>query len=134
MPPLHLAAGSKILVDSSVWVDFTRGKPETSPIIELLEENRVLKHIFVEAELRAGQLAIHRESFFNFFAFLESAPVIPFDELFQFIERRKAFAKGVSFVDIALLLSAMAIGAQLWSHDKNLITLANEFDFDVYRI
>ena len=132
MPPLRLAAGSRILVDSSVWVDFTRGKPETKPIIDLLEENRVLTHIFVEAELRAGQLAIRRESFFELFAQLEYAPVIPFDELFTFIERRKAFAKGVSFVDISLLLSALAIGAQLWSHDKNLVALADEFDFDVY--
>lgn len=92
----------------------------------------MLTHIFVEAELRAGQLAIRRESFFELFAQLEYAPVIPFDELFTFIERRKAFAKGVSFVDISLLLSALAIGAQLWSHDKNLVALADEFDFDVY--
>ena len=50
-------------------------------------------------------------------------------EVLIFIEQHKIFGKGCGYVDIALLTSALlSEGTRLWTLDKRLCALAQEFD------
>jgi predicted nucleic acid-binding protein len=58
-----------------------------------------------------------------------------YDELNETIHRNeKLFAKGVSFVDVMLIMSAMTVGERIWSLDKTLITLANQLQLETLNL
>lgn len=124
------ADAMRTLIDSTVWIAYLRKTIDSSIVKELIANDKALTHILVEAELRAGNLSIDREDFFSALHCLDHAPMIAFDEAFQFVEMRKLFAKGVSFVDVMLIMSALTVGARIWSLDKNLVQLANQLQLE----
>lgn len=42
---------SKILVDTSIWIDYFKGKDKAFPLIELIEGNRIVTNDLILAEL-----------------------------------------------------------------------------------
>ena len=71
---------------------------------------------------------------YSLFTTQTNAPMLAFDEVFQFIEVKKLFAKGVSFVDVMLIMSALTVGARIWSLDKNLVHLANHLQLATLKL
>ena len=58
---------------------------------------------------------------------LPQAPVVTEDEALDFIERRKLMGRGVGYVEVHLLASAVLTGsATVWTHDKRLASLADD--------
>jgi predicted nucleic acid-binding protein len=131
---LRRADVMKTLIDSSVWIAYFRKTIDSTVLNELIANDEALTHILVEAELRAGNLSIDRQDFFSALHCLNYAPMIAFDEVFQFIEAKKLFAKGVSFVDVMLIMSALTVGARIWSLDKNLVQLANHLQLATLKL
>ena len=112
----------KIIVDTNIWIDFLLGKPHAQGIQDLAPKFQILRHIWIEAELRAGNLK-KQNHFLEYFKALPEAKLIPFDILFQFIEKEKLSAKGYSFVDIGIYAAAQMGGYYVWTNDKNLKSL-----------
>jgi hypothetical protein len=53
--------------------------------------------------------------------------VVMEDEALDFIERRKLMGRGVGYVDVHLLASAVLTGsATVWTRDKRLASLADD--------
>ena len=111
-----------ILVDTSVWVDHLRlSEPG---LIELLERSAVAMHPFVVGEIACGSLR-DRSSILELLQDLPAAVVAESAEVLHFIERHALHGKGIGYVDVHLLASAVLTGgARLWTRDLKLLRVA----------
>jgi hypothetical protein len=110
-----------ILVDTSVWVDhFRHGNDELNA---LLERNSVVTHTFVIGELACGTLH-RRAEILALFANLPPALVVEHDEALAFLTARKLPGRGLGWIDVHLLASAIATPATLFTLDKRLADAA----------
>ena len=110
-----------ILVDTSVWVDHLRNGEEG--LIELLQEDAVLTHPLVIAELACGNLS-HREEIIDLLRSLPAAPLAAHDEVLDFIAAERLHGTGLGAVDAHLLASARLAHASVWSKDRALCRAA----------
>ena len=106
-----------ILVDTSVWVDHLRkGSRELSA---LLNEGLVVCHPYVIGELACGNLR-NRVEILSLLAALPSATAAGHDEALRLVSERKLHGKGLGWIDVHLLASALLTGCALWTKDKAL--------------
>jgi predicted nucleic acid-binding protein len=112
-----------ILVDTSVWIDHFHSSDED--LKELLLSGQVCIHPYVLGELSCGNISNRKEVL----SLLKALPGIDFvldEEVFMFIEERKLYGKGLGFVDIHLLASAIIFQVPVWTRDKILKRIAGE--------
>jgi predicted nucleic acid-binding protein len=117
-----------ILVDTAVWIDFWKKRPHTDALVELLEDDQILVHDFVMAELAVGNLgpAHVRDEILSGLLRLPRAPLVSLDELLMLIRTQRLERRGLGAVDAHLLASARLVSAQLWTTDKALVSAAEE--------
>ena len=116
-----------ILVDTSVWIDHFHHTDED--LIELLLSNQVCIHPFVLGELNCVNIS-NRKEVFSLLRTLRSIDLVLDEEVFVLIEDRKLFGKGLGFIDIHLLASAMIHHIPIWTRDKSLNRVAGELGID----
>ena len=58
-------------------------------------------------------------------------PVANHDEVLAFVESRRLMGRGLGWVDMHLLASAVLAAVPLWTSDKNLSTVARTLGADV---
>lgn len=106
-----------ILVDTSVWVEHFRSG--TIGLDTLLHDGRALCHPFIIGELACGNLA-NRAEILELLSELPMAARATDTEALQFIESRKLMGRGLGYIDIHLLMSALLTGVPLWTLDRRL--------------
>lgn len=111
-----------LLVDTSVWSDHLRRHDPA--MAKWLAAGEVLAHPFVVGEIACGAFP-HRSEALSLMNRLPSAPLLAQAELLGFIERHALAGRGVGFVDIHLLASAMVVNARLWTRDRRLAQAAS---------
>jgi hypothetical protein len=115
-----------VLVDTSVWVDHFRRRNKA--LVRLLEWDMVLTHPMVLLELSCGTPPAPRVQTLNHIGLLELTHQASLREVMDFIEREQLYGLGCGLVHMVLLASTlMTPGAQLWTLDKRLATLAERF-------
>ena len=110
-----------VLVDTSVWVAHLRHG--AIGLEALLNEARVVCHPFIVGELACGNLK-HR---FEIIVHLQALPqAIPagHEEVMQFIENYHLMGKGLGYIDMHLLASALLTRVPLWTLDQKLNEVA----------
>jgi predicted nucleic acid-binding protein len=112
-----------VLVDTSVWVSHFR--QTNDDLVELLNEGEVACHPFIIGELACGNLK-NRASIIALLEALPTALVVDHEESLSFIEARKIMGKGLGYIDVHLLASALLTGVSLWTLDKKLDKVAGE--------
>jgi predicted nucleic acid-binding protein len=113
-----------ILVDTSIWVEHLRRCERV--LAELLETGRVLTHPFVVGELACGVMQA-RNQVLALMSDLPQAPSASDDEALSLVERRRLIGRGIGYIDVHLLASAiLAVAAMLWTRDKRLAAIADE--------
>jgi len=112
-----------ILVDTSVWIDFLRN--DNHLLKEFLENGEVLIHPFIIGELSCGHLQ-KREKFLNLIVNLPVAVESTNLEVLNFINSKKLFGKGVGYIDLHILLSAILSKSPLWTLDKRLSVISKK--------
>jgi predicted nucleic acid-binding protein len=111
-----------LLVDTSVWVShFREGNTD---LANLLNNGEVVCHPFVVGELACGNLK-NRNQILSLLQSLPMSIKAEHEEVLDFIERNKLMGKGLGYVDIHLIASAMLTGILLWTYDKKLAQIAN---------
>lgn len=106
-----------ILVDTSVWIDHLRkGDRE---LVDLLNEGVVLCHPFVIGELACGNLK-HQDEILSLLAALPASLVASHEEGLHLVADRKIARKGLGWIDVHLLASALLSKCRLWTKDKAL--------------
>jgi predicted nucleic acid-binding protein len=112
-----------ILVDTSVWIDHFHHSDED--LKELLLSNQVCIHPFILGELSCGNIS-NRKEVLSLLRTLRSIDQVLDEEVFLLIEERKLFGKGLGFIDIHLLASALIYHVPIWSRDKPLKRVARD--------
>jgi hypothetical protein len=106
-----------ILVDTSVWVFHLRA---TQPgLAELLNEGKVACHPFILGELACGNVR-DRTTVLSLLEALPKAVLVEHEEVLAFIENHDLIGKGLGYIDVHLLASAVLSGLTLWTFDKKL--------------
>ena len=111
-----------ILVDTSVWVDHLRYG--NARLGHLLIDGEATIHPFVMGELACGHLT-KRSEILSLLKTLPSLEVAQDDEVLRLIESHKLFGRGLGWVDVHLLTSAVLAQLPIWSLDKALMRSAS---------
>jgi predicted nucleic acid-binding protein len=112
-----------ILADTSVWVShLSRG---SVALAARLDEEQVVMHPYIIGELACGEMR-NRRQILELLTTLPTAAVASDREALAMIERRKLMGRGLGWVDVHLLASAVLSGCRIWSHDKQLVAAAAE--------
>ena len=106
-----------ILADTSVRVDHLRS--EDHELATLLREGAMLSHPFVVGELACDSLS-DRDRFLHLLAALPQAQVAEHQEVLQLVRSRRLHARGLGWIGVHLLASALLDGRALWTLDKRL--------------
>jgi len=106
-----------VLVDTSVWVAHLR---KGNICFEaLLNEGHVVCHSFIVGELACGNLK-NRSEILSLLHALPMATYTEHEEVMQFIENNSLMGKGLGYIDMHLLASAILSKVPLWTLDKKL--------------
>jgi len=111
------------LVDTSVWVRHLR--EGDAQLAAALDRAEVWTHPWVIGELACGRLS-DRAVVLGLLRALPTTPVATVDEALAFIGRRALMGRGIGWVDVQLLASALLAGVPLWTLDRHLAALAAE--------
>jgi len=106
-----------VLIDTSVWVSHLR--EGSAQLKALLNEGTVVCHPFVIGELACGTIR-NRALIFSLLQSLPVADTAEHSEVLQFIEHNRLAGKGLGYVDVHLLASAVLTGVSLWTFDIKL--------------
>lgn len=116
-----------ILVDSSIWIDHFHHSDEA--LKELLLSNQVCIHPFILGELSCGNIS-NRKEILSLLRTLRSIDLVLDEEVFILIEDRKLYGKGLGFIDLHLLASALVHHVPIWTRDKSLRRVSEELGID----
>jgi len=106
-----------VLVDTSVWVEHLRSGDIGLEI--LLNDGDVICHPFIIGEIACGNLR-NRAEIISLLQELPMAVLADDEEVIRFLEDYKLMGKGLGYIDIHLLMSAMLSKTSLWTLDKRL--------------
>lgn len=106
-----------ILVDTSVWVAHLRAG--NIGLDALLNDGNVVCHPFIIGELACGDLK-NRLQILSLLLTLPAAHRAEHEEVMRFIENFRLMGKGLGYIDMHLLASAMLNNIPLWTLDKKL--------------
>jgi predicted nucleic acid-binding protein len=105
------------LADTSVWVDHLRRGNRR--LAQLLLDGEVLCHPFVIGELSCGFLTKRGE----ILSLLETLPalvVTNHDEVLRMVDSNRLYGRGLGWIDMHLLASAVLARSSIWTLDKSL--------------
>lgn len=106
-----------VLVDTSIWVDHFRHG--VSLLGDLLNSGEVVIHPFIIGELACGNIRNRTE----ILALLSALPLLKIAghaEALHLVEARSVHGKGIGWIDVHLLSSALLNRVPLWTRDKKL--------------
>ncbi len=129
---------SRVLVDSSAWVDFLRGRPEAVRRVDgLLADDLAATAGVITAEVTSGSRT--RAEFDELRALFAALPQVgaPLDLWDRVAESRFTLARqGVQahLVDLAIAVTAVASGSRLLTRDRDFVAIARAtgVDLDVF--
>jgi predicted nucleic acid-binding protein len=115
-----------VLVDTSVWIRFLSNRaPYAGRLDDLLSRDEVAGHDFVFGELLIGDKGGRRVLLAEYER-MDQAPVVPHSEVVAFVRDRKLHGRGIGWVDVHLVASALVARLELWTADPALAAVANE--------
>jgi predicted nucleic acid-binding protein len=117
-----------ILVDTSVWVRHLR--EGDARLAAALDRAEVWTHPWVVGELACGRLA-DRAAVLGLLRALPTAAVARDDEALALLERRSLMGRGIGWVDVHLLASALISAVRIWTLDRRLAAVAAELGVSV---
>jgi predicted nucleic acid-binding protein len=113
-----------VLVDTSVWIRFLSNRaPYASKLDGLLSRDEVAGHEFVYGELLIGDKG-GRRALLADYERMDQAPVVPHSDVVAFVRDRKLHGRGLGWIDVHLLASALVGRLELWTTDPALATVA----------
>jgi predicted nucleic acid-binding protein len=115
-----------VLVDTSVWIRFLSNRaPYAAELDELLSRDEVSGHDFIYGEFLIGDKGGRKELLANYER-MDRAPVIAHSDVVAFVRDRKLHGRGVGWIDVHLLASALVGRLKLWTTDPALASMAKE--------
>jgi hypothetical protein len=117
-----------ILVDTSIWISHLRRSNDQ--LRALLGRDAVCCHPFIIGELACGNLK-NRTEILTLLGALPAAEVAEPEEILPFIEKSQLMGKGLAYVDVHLLASAILSNVGFWTADRPLAEAARSLGIDL---
>jgi len=115
-----------VLVDTSVWIRFLSNRaPYAVQLDGLLGRDEVAGHELIFGELLIGDRG-GRAKLLGAYEQMHQASLVPHAEVVAFVRSRRLYGRGVGWVDMHLLASAVVEGLHLWTADPRFSNLAHE--------
>ncbi len=115
-----------VLVDTSVWIRFLANRaPYALELDRLLGLDEVAGHELVYGELLIGDPG-GRSKLLAAYEQMHQASTVPHREVVAFVRDRRLYGRGVGWIDMHLLASAMVGRLQLWTVDPRFVAVAKE--------
>lgn len=115
-----------VLVDTSVWIRFLGNRePCAAQLDRLLGSDEVAGHDLVYGEILIGDVG-GRAKLLGAYAHMFQAPVVPHEEVVEFVRARRLHGRGIGWIDVHLLASAIVGGISLWTIDPRMSVVAAE--------
>ena len=115
-----------VLVDTSVWIRFLSNRePYSQELDRLLDLDQVTGHELIYGELLIGDNG-GRQQLLASYGGIRQAVAVPHLEVAEFVRSRKLHGRGVGWIDIHLLASALVERLYLWTADDRLSAMATE--------
>jgi predicted nucleic acid-binding protein len=115
-----------VLVDTSVWIHFLANRaPYASELDRLLALDEVTGHELIYGELLIGHRG-GRLKLLSSYEHIHQASTVPHRDVVEFVRSRDLHGRGVGWIDIHLLASAVVGRFQLWTADARFSALAVE--------
>jgi predicted nucleic acid-binding protein len=122
-----------VLVDTSVWIRSLAGRePFLRELKRLLNVDEVAGHDLVYGELMIGDLGARKKVLSDYETLFQAA-IVPHSDVVAFVAGRSLHGRGVGWIDVHLLASAIVSRLKLWTADPRLSAMADEFGVD-YRV
>ena len=116
-----------VLVDTSVWIRFLANQaPYAAELDSLLDLDEVAGHELVYGELLIGDRG-GRTKLLALYERMHQAAMVPHRDVVEFVRGRDLHGRGVGWIDIHLLASAIVGRLQLWTADPRFSAVANQF-------
>jgi predicted nucleic acid-binding protein len=106
-----------VLVDTSVWIDHLRRG--NAQLVARLEHGEVESHPFIIGELACGNLR-RRNEILSLLGSLARVIEAEHDEVLSLVESRRVNGRGLGWVDVHILASALLGRTTLWTLDRPL--------------
>jgi hypothetical protein len=114
-----------VLADASVWVRFLANRaPFAAELDRLLHLDEVAGHEFVYGDLLTGSRV--RRKLLAAYQRTHQPSLIPHRDVVRFVRERDPHGRGIGWVDVHLLASAIVERMQLWTADARLAAVARE--------
>ena len=115
-----------VLVDTSIWVRSFANLPRyTGELARLADLDEVAGHPLVYGEILIGDRG-GRERFLRDYLLYYQAQTIPHAEVVELVRIRRLHGRGLSWIDVHLLASALVERMPLWTADEDLWAAAKE--------
>ena len=106
-----------------MWIDHLR--KGNNRLATLLDKGAVCCHRFVIGELACGPLR-NRDELLVLLRALPAVKIAEHEEVLRFIAERKLAGRGLGWIDVHLLASALLANCTVWTFDKALGAAATE--------
>jgi predicted nucleic acid-binding protein len=115
-----------VLADTSVWIRFLSNRaPYAAGLDALLSRDEVSGHDLVFGELLIGDTGA-RSTLLSDYRQMHQAPVISHEHVVDFVRARRLHGRGIGWIDVHLLASALVGHLKLWTTDPRLASIARE--------
>ena len=116
-----------VLVDTSVWVEHLRSG--NTGLENLLNSGSVVCHLFIVGELACGNLS-NRVEILSLLQALPLANHAEHEEVMHFIDNYSLMGKGLGYIDMHLLVSAILTKVPIWTLDKKLREVSSKLGLE----
>lgn len=123
-----------IILDTSIWIEYFKGKPEYFDTCQQYLEKGDVKTIeIIFAELLQG--ALNKREVETIKAYYELVPKIEIEQLFilagEFSKDEKLLTKGIGLIDSCIIIATVRSNSMLWTLDKKIRAyLSKDFLFE----
>jgi predicted nucleic acid-binding protein len=115
-----------ILVDTSVWIRFLSNQsPYADRLDSLLDQDEVTGHELIYGELLIGDRG-GRAKLLASYEKIHQARTVPHSDVVAFVRARNLHGRGLGWIDVHLLASAIVGRLQLWTADNSFAAVAKE--------
>jgi predicted nucleic acid-binding protein len=115
-----------VLVDTSVWIRFLANRaPYAAELDRLLALDEVAGHKLIYGELLMGDRGGRRKLLAGYER-LHQAATVPHHDVIACARHRDLHGRGVGWIDIHLLASAIVGQLELWTADPRFLAVAGQ--------
>lgn len=124
-----------IILDTSIWIEYFKGKAEYFDTCQqFLEKGEIRTIEIIFAELLQGALNEREAEIIK--AYYELIPKIEIENLFilagEFSKEEKLVNKGIGLIDSCIITATIKSGSKLWTLDKKIKAyLKDDFLFNL---